>query len=122
MDALRTSLCFGSRIQRLLPTITFSGSTSTTTIDRVSKLFKCNPNTCVDRWICSSLRIHVYINNICIHTYLTNIQTNICFPARGSLLITWGLVLGLILCLTGIILLIAETYKRIKFQRRVYVD
>eukprot|EP01036_Dinobryon_divergens_P028399 gene28399-37335_t len=40
-------------------------------------------------------------------------------PARGSLLITWGLTLGLFFLLTGIILLISEMYKRFKFQRRL---
>ena len=44
------------------------------------------------------------------------------FSERGSLLTTWGITLGLIFMVFGLILFISETYKRVKFKHRIYVD
>jgi len=43
-------------------------------------------------------------------------------PGRGRLLGIWGIALGLVLLIWGTMLFISESYKRMKFQQRVYVD
>ena len=44
------------------------------------------------------------------------------YPERGKLLGYWGVALGVLLLLWGTMLFISESYKRMKFKQRVYVD